>query len=101
MPTIYPVGDQVLVLAENQPKKSGGGIYIPDVAAKRPVLGVVAHVGRGRRLEHGGFNTPLVQPGDRVIFKPYGSSEVEIDGQAYLAMTENEIIAIVDRPKKD
>lgn len=96
MAKLKPVGDIVLVIPQAAEKKSPGGIVMPDVVNKRPTLGVVAAVGPGRRLESGGRNELQVYKGALVSFKTYTGTEMEIEGQNYVALTEADIIAIIE-----
>jgi chaperonin GroES len=91
---IRPLNDRVVVepLAEEQTKS---GIIIPDTAKARPTQGIVVEVGPGRR--DGGTRVPLdVQPGDRVLFGGYAGSEVRVEGEAYLILREDDILAVVE-----
>jgi len=69
-----------------------GGIIIPDSAKEKPMEGEVIAVGSGRREK--GELIPLdVKPGDRVLFGKYGGTEIKIEGEEFLILREEEILA--------
>jgi chaperonin GroES len=69
-----------------------GGIIIPDSAKEKPMEGEVIAVGSGKREK--GELIPLdVKPGDRVLFGKYGGTEIKLDGEEFLILREDEILA--------
>ncbi len=93
---LQPLYDRVVIKPiEEEEKKTKGGIIIPDTAKEKPQRGKVVAVGQGRLLENGQFAAPLVKVGDEVIFGKYAGTEVEIDGEKYLVMREDDIYAII------
>jgi chaperonin GroES len=77
-------------------EKTKGGIIIPDTAKEKPQQGKVVAVGPGRVDEKGNRVPPGVKPGDRVLFGKYAGSEIEIDGQQYLIMREDDILGVIE-----
>ena len=73
-----------------------GGIIIPDTAKEKPQQAEVKAVGNGKLLESGERVALDVKPGDRILFGKYGGSEIKIDGEEYLIMSEDDILAVVD-----
>lgn len=94
-PTIVPLGERVLIQRVQAEETTTGGIVLPDRAKEKPKEGVVMSTGKGRRLEDGGFADLSVSKGDRVLFSSYAGTEVKVDGEEYLIMNEDEILAIV------
>lgn len=91
---ITPLHDRVLVRRLEQTESAKGGIIIPDTAKEKPQEGEVIAVGSGK-LEKG-HRVPLdVKAGDRILFGKYTGSEIKIDGQEYLILREEEILAKV------
>ena len=89
---ITPLHDRVLVRRLEQIETAKGGIIIPDTAKEKPQEGEVIAVGSGK-LEKG-HRVPLdVKAGDRILFGKYTGSEIKIDGQEYLILREEEILA--------
>jgi chaperonin GroES len=92
---IKPLGDRVLLKAMEQEEKTKSGIVIPDTAKEKPQKGKVIAVGSGRILDNG-TKVPLeVQVGDIVIFSKYSGTEVKVDGEEYLIVSERDILAVV------
>ena len=93
---IKPLADRVLVkrLDEEEEQKVGG-IIIPDTAKEKPQEAEVVAIGPGR-LEEGKHVAPEVKKGDKVLIGKYSGTEVKIDGDEYLIMREDDILAIVD-----
>ena len=93
---IKPLADRVLVkrLDEEEEQKFGG-IIIPDTAKEKPQEAEVVAIGPGR-LEEGKHVAPEVKKGDKVLIGKYSGTEVKIDGDEYLIMREDDILAIVD-----
>lgn len=91
---LRPLHDRVIVKRLEEEKKSAGGIIIPDQAAEKPVRGEVIAVGPGKK-DDSGKNIPLdVKAGDTVLFGKYSGSEVKVEGQDYLVMREDDIVAV-------
>ena len=92
---LVPVGDNVVVKRMESEARTSGGIVLPDTAQSKNRQGRVLSVGDGRRLANGERAGHSVREGDRVIFSAYAGTEVEIDGQELLVMSEDDILAIV------
>ena len=92
---IQPLHDRVLVQTLEAEAKTKGGIVLPDTAKEKPQQGKVIAVGKGRVLENGQAVPLDVKVGDRVLFGKYSGTEVTYDGNEYLIMKEDDILAIV------
>jgi chaperonin GroES len=91
-----PLHDRVLVRRIEENEKTAGGIIIPDTAKEKPQEGEIIAVGPGARSEDGKV-TPLdVKVNDRVLFGKYSGTEVRIDGEDLLIMSESDILGIVE-----
>jgi chaperonin GroES len=89
---ITPLHDRVLVRRLEEKESVKGGIIIPDSAKEKPQEGEVIAVGSGRREK--GELIPLdVKPGDRILFGKYSGNDINIDGEEYMIMKEDEILA--------
>ena len=93
---VRPILDKVLLKRMEAKEVSKGGIVLPDTAKEKPKEGKVIAVGEGRRLEDGTVVPFQVKEGDRVIFLSYAGNEVRIDGEEYLILEEDDIIAVVE-----
>jgi len=94
---VKPLADRVVVKRlEEEEAKSPGGIIIPDTAKEKPQKGIVVAVGPGR-IDDNGNRVPMeVKVGDKVLFAKYAGSEVKIEGEEYLIMREDDILAIIE-----
>ncbi len=93
---IRPLHDRVIIQRLEEEEKTKGGIIIPDTAKEKPVEGKVIAVGAGR-IKKDGKKSPLeVKKGDRVLYGKYAGTEVKIDGEEYLMMKEDDILAIIE-----
>jgi chaperonin GroES len=92
---IRPVGDRVVVKPAVREEVTKSGIVIPDTAKEKPQEGTVVAVGSGRLLDNG-ERVPLeVHEGERVLFARYSGTEFKLDGEEYLVLKENDILAIL------
>jgi chaperonin GroES len=95
MAKIRPLGDKVLIKRLEAEEKTTGGILLPDSAKEKPKKGKVIAVGEGRQLESGEKAPFQVKEGNTVLFGSYAGTEVTVDGEEYLLMSETEVLAIV------
>ena len=94
---VRPLYDRLIVKRLEEEEKTKGGIIIPATAKEKPVEGKVIAVGAGK-LKEDGTKIPMdVKVGDRVLFAKYGGTEIKMDGEEYLIMREDDILAIVER----
>ena len=93
---LIPLGDRVLVERTEAEEKSAGGIVLPDSAKEKPIQGKVVAVGEGRRNEDGKVIPLQVKKGDRILFGKYAGTEVKVDGNEYLIMKEDDVLAILE-----
>jgi len=92
--TMRPLHDRIL-LQRIEEEARNGSIIIPDSAKEKPQEGKVIAVGQGK-VNDDGKKTPLdVKAGDRVLFGKYSGSEVQVDGEDYLIMKEEDVLAIL------
>ena len=94
--TITPLGDRVVVKRVEAEETSKGGIILPDTAKEKPREGVIIAVGSGRTLDTGDRQPLTVKKKDRVLFSSYTGTEIKIDGDELLILSEDEILAIID-----
>ena len=92
---IRPVGDRVVVKPSAKEEVTKSGIVIPDTAKEKPQEGTVIAVGSGRLLDNGDRAPMDVREGDRILFAKYGGTEFKLDGEEYLVLKENDILAII------
>jgi len=93
---VRPLHDRLLVKREDESEEKIGGIIIPDTAKEKPQRGKVVAVGNGKVTEEG-KRVPLdVKSGDRILFGKYSGNEVKIDGDEYLILREEDVLAILE-----
>ncbi|MFH2013151.1 MAG: co-chaperone GroES [Pseudomonadota bacterium] len=93
---IRPLQDRVIVKRIKEEEKTKGGIIIPDSAKEKPQEGKIVAVGTGKVLEDG-KKLPLdVKKGNKVLFGKYAGNEIQIDGEEYLIMREDDILGILE-----
>ena len=91
-----PLHDRVVVRRLEEDEKTAGGIIIPETAKEKPMQGEVIAVGPGERNEQGKV-TPLdVKAGDRILFGKWSGTEVKMDGEELLIMTESDIMGVLE-----
>ena len=91
---VVPLGDKVVIKRLEADGMTAGGIVLPDTAREKPQQGRVLSVGDGRLLAAGGRVPHEVSEGDRVLFPRWAGTEVLINGQELLILSEDEILAI-------
>ena len=91
-----PLHDRVLVKRLDAEVKTKGGILIPDNAKEKPVEGEVIAVGTGKRGDDGILHPLDVKKGDRIIFGKWSGTEIKLDGDELVVMSESDIMGIVE-----
>ena len=93
---VRPLHDRVLIKRIEEEEQVRGGIIIPDTAKEKPQEAEVVAVGPGK-LDDDGKRQPMdVSVGDRVLVGKYSGSEIKIDGNEYVILREDEILAVVN-----
>ncbi|REJ68455.1 MAG: co-chaperone GroES [Planctomycetota bacterium] len=92
---LVPLGDKVIVRPTEAEEMTAGGIVLPDAAQEKSLEGRVLSVGDGRQLADGSRAPHEVTDGDRVLYSKYAGSEVAVDGEDLLIISEDDILAIV------
>jgi chaperonin GroES len=93
---IRPLHDRILVNREEEGEEKIGGIIIPDTAKEKPQRGTVEAVGAGKIAEDGKRIALDVKKGDRILFGKYSGNEVKIEGDDYLILREEDVLAILE-----
>lgn len=92
---IQPLGDRILVKALEAEEKTKSGIVLPDTAKEKPQTGKVIAVGKGRLLEDGTVKPLEVKVDDTVLYGKYSGTEINHNGEDFLILKEDDILAIV------
>jgi len=92
---INPLGDRVVVKPSEAEEQTEGGIILPDTAKEKPQKGEVIAVGPGKKSDTGETIPMEVKKGDTVIYGKYSGTEFNFEGDEYLIMHENDILAVI------
>lgn len=94
---VRPLGDKLLVKRAEAETKTASGIFIPESAKDKPREGKIIALGNGRlNRDTGEYTDFTVRKGDHVIFSSYAGSEIKIDGEELLIMTEDDILGVIE-----
>ena len=94
---LKPLNSNVVVKPATSEEVTKSGIVLPDTIDKeRPEKGEVIAVGDGKLLDNGSRSQMTVKVGDKVMFKKYSPDEIKVDGEEYLIINENDILAIIE-----
>jgi chaperonin GroES len=96
MPKLRPLGDKILIKRVEAESKTKSGIVLPDSAKEKPKRGKILALGDGKRLENGERAPFTVKKGDEVIFTSYAGTELKLDGEELMIMSEEDILAVVE-----
>ena len=92
---VRPLHDRIIVQRLEEGEQKVGGIIIPDTAKEKPQQGKVIAVGEGKFKEDGNRQPLDVKDGDTILFGKYSGQEIKIDGEDYLIMCEDEVLAVL------
>ncbi len=93
---VRPLHNRLIVRRITEDETTAGGIIIPDTAKEKPQQADVVAVGSGKRDDNGNVIKMDVQKGDRVLFSKYSGSEVSLDGEEHLIITEDDVLAVLE-----
>ena len=93
---VVPLNEKIVVKRLEAEDKTAGGILLPDSAKEKPRQGRILSLGQGKLLDSGKRAPFQVKEGDRVLFSSYAGSEITIDGEERLIMTEDDILAVIE-----
>ena len=94
---VRPLGDKILIKRAHAKKKTDSGIFLPESAKDKPKEGKIIAVGNGLLNKETGEYIPFtVKKGDRVIFTSYAGTEIKINGDELIIMSEDDILGVID-----
>ena len=93
---IRPLQDRIIVKRLEEQTTTKGGIIIPDTAKEKPAEGIIVAVGNGRVLEDGKVIPLELKVGDQILFSKYGGTDVKIDGEEHLIMSQDDVLCVVE-----
>ncbi len=93
---IKPIGQRVLLKRVEAETISAGGIVLVDSAQEKPQEALVIALGTGGKNEDGSAFEFSVSVNDKVLISKYGGTEVKVDGDDHLIVTESDILGIIN-----
>lgn len=81
---ISPLADRVVAVRAEAETKTASGLYLPDNAKEKPAFAVVKAVGP---------DVKGLKPGDKIVYREYGPTELKVNGQEYLIVKEEDVLA--------
>ena len=93
---VRPLHDRIIVQRLEEDEQRIGGIIIPDTAKEKPQQGKVVAAGKGKAKDDGKVLPLDVKAGDTILFGKYSGQEIKLDGEEYLIMREDEVLAVLD-----
>jgi len=92
---IQPLGDRLVLKRDDAETVTAGGIYLPETAKNKPSRGKVVCVGNGKLLKDGTRSRLQVAAGDKVLFLSYAGEEFKLNGEEFLLLREEDILAVI------
>jgi len=92
---VRPLHDRIIVQRLEEGEQKVGGIIIPDTAKEKPQAGEVSAAGNGKLLDNGTKLAMEVKAGDKILFGKYSGTDIKIDGEEYLILREDEVLAVI------
>ena len=92
---VKPLSDRVVIQPLEAEEKTSSGIYLPDSAKEKPMMGKVIAAGPGKTSESGQLIKMEVKVGDTVLYGKYSGTDIALEGKEYLIVRESDILAII------
>ena len=92
---LKPLGDKIVVQRLAAEEKTASGIFLPESAKEKPQQAKVVRVGTGKKNDDGSTVPFQVKEGDTIILGKWGGTEIKIDGDDYIVLGEDEVLAVV------
>jgi chaperonin GroES len=93
---VRPLHDRLIIQRLDEGEQTVGGIIVPDSAKEKPQRGKVFAIGQGKVRDDGSRQPPDVKDGDTILFGKYSGQDIKIDGEEYLMLREDDVLAIID-----
>ena len=94
--SLKPLDDRIVVKPNEAEERTASGLVIPDTAKEKPQQGKVLAVGAGKQKDDGKRIALDVKAGDSILFGKYSGQEIKLDGEEYLIMREDEVLAVIE-----
>lgn len=96
---LRPIHDRLIVKRLEAESRTKSGLYIPEQAKEKPQQGEVLAAGQGFMKEDGSLRPMSVKTGEKILFGKFAGTEIEIDGERFLIIREDDVLSIVDGEK--
>ena len=93
---VRPLGNRVIVQRLEAEDKTKGGIVLPDSAKEKPKAGKIISAGKGKTTDDGKTIPLSVKEGNKILFQSYAGTEIKVEGEEYLILSEDDILAIIE-----
>lgn len=93
--TIKPLGDRVVIKSLESEETTKSGIVLTGSAKEKPQMAEVIAVGPGGMVD-GKEVVMTVKVGDKVLYAKYAGTEVKVDGEEYIIVRHNDLLAIAE-----
>ena len=93
---VRPLHDRLLVKRIEEEGRTKGGLIIPDTAKEKPMEGKIIAAGEGKVDEVGNLRPLDVHKGDRVLFIKYAGTEIQLEGDEHLIISEDDVLAVLE-----
>ncbi|WP_369178024.1 co-chaperone GroES [Candidatus Thiodubiliella endoseptemdiera] len=93
---IRPLHDRVVVRRSEEEQTTASGLIIPGSASEKPSEGIVVAVGKGKKTDNGDIIALDVKVKDKVLFGQFAGTEITVEGETLLVMSESDIVAVVE-----
>jgi chaperonin GroES len=94
---LRPLDDRIVIKPSQAQDKTAGGIFLPDTAKEKPMVGKVVWIGPGKVQENGKRTPVSIKKGDEVVYGKYMGNEVEIDGQKFVIVREGDLLGVLEK----
>jgi len=92
---IRPLGEKILVQRVEAESQTKSGIYLPESAKEKPQEAKVVALGDGKLLDNGNRADFQVKKGDKVLLGKWGGTEITLNDEDYLIITEEDVLAVI------
>jgi chaperonin GroES len=94
---LVPLDDRIVVKQSEAEEKTVGGIILPDTAKEKPQRGKIIAVGPGKMQDNGKRSEMSIKKGDEVIYTKYMGNDIQIDGEKYVILHENDVLGVIEK----
>ena len=93
---VRPLDDRVLVKPHDPEEKTKSGIYLPEGAKEKPMMGKVIAVGPGKMTDDGKRAGVSIKKGNTVVFGKYAGTEVQVDDVDHVILRESDLLGVIE-----